>query len=62
MQVYAIGRPSDHGDEVNTHKLSHKKVSTERVNFSPRDILLSEIVNKFITSAILAAMISSANI
>ena len=60
LQVHAIG-PSDHSDWVSIHRLSNKKAYTERVDCSPTDILLSEIVNKFITSAILAAMISSAN-
>ena len=60
MQVHAIG-PSDHSDWGSRHILSNKKAYTERVDCSPADILLSEIVNKFITSAILAAMISSAN-
>ena len=46
-----MGGPSDQGDEVNTHKLSHEKVYTERVDFSPTDILLSEILNKFIAPA-----------
>ena len=60
LQVHAIG-PSDHSDWVSIHRLSNKKAYTERVDCSPTDILLSEIVNKFITLAILAAMISSAN-
>ena len=61
MLVHAI-RPSDHSDWVSIHRLSNRKVYTEGVDCSPTDILLSEIVNKFITSTVLAAMISSANI
>ena len=53
--VPAIG-PTDHSDWVGIHRLSNKKTYTERA-----DMLLSEIVNKFVISAILAAMISSAN-
>ena len=54
LQVHAIG-PSDHSDKFSN------KVYTERVDCSPTYILLYEIVNKCITSAMLAAMISSAN-
>ena len=43
------------------NRLSNKKAYTERVYRSPADILLSEIVNKFMTSAISVAMIYSAN-
>ena len=57
---WTIG-PSDHSDWVSIHRLSNKKAYTERVDCSPTDILLSEIVNKLIASAILAVMISSAN-
>ena len=60
LQVHTIG-PLDHSDLVSIHRLSKKKACTEKVDCFPTDILLSEIVNKFITSAILAAMISSAN-
>ena len=59
MQVHAIGL-SDHNNWVSIHRLSNKKAYTERVDYFPRDSMLSEIVNRFITSAILAAMISSA--
>ena len=52
---------SAQSDWVSIRRLSNKKAYIERVDCSPTDILLSEIVNKFITSAILAAMISSAN-
>ena len=54
--------PSDHSDWVSIHKLSNylSKPYTEIADCSPTYILLSEIVNKFITSVILAAVISSA--
>ena len=52
LQVHAT-RPSDHSDWVSINRLSNKKVYTERV--FPPNILLSEIVNEFITSAVLAA-------
>ena len=52
---------SDHSNCVSIHRLSNKKAYTERVDCSPVYILLSEIVNKFITLSILAAMISSTN-
>ena len=55
-----IGGPSDHSDWVSTQKLSNKKVYTERVDWSSTDILLSEIKSKYITSAMLIPMISSA--
>ena len=42
---------SDHSDLVSINRLSNKKSYTERV---PPDSLLSEIGNKFKTSAILA--------
>ena len=60
MQDHAIG-PSDHSDWVNINRLSNKKAYLERGYCFATDILLSEIVNKFITSAILADVISSAN-
>ena len=44
--------PSDHSDWVSINRLSSKKAYTERVH--PTGILLSEIVSKFIISAILA--------
>ena len=53
--IHGIG-PSDHGDWVRINRLLNKKDYTERV--PPTDILLSEIVNKFITLTTLAAMIS----
>ena len=43
------------------HRLSNKKAYTERVGCFPINMLLSEIVNKFLTSAILAARITSAD-
>ena len=52
-----IGGPSDHSDGVSTHKFSNKKVCTGVYCF-PTDILLSEIKSKFVTAAVLAAMIS----
>ena len=55
-----IGGPSDHSDGVSTHKFSNEKVCTEGVYCFPTAILLSEIKSKFVTSAVLAAMISSA--
>ena len=58
LQAHAIGH-SDHSDRVSIHRLPNKKAYTERVDCSPTDILLAEIVNQFISSAILAAMISS---
>ena len=60
VDVHAFG-PSDHSDWVSINRLSNKKAYTERVECSHTYIMLSEIVNKFITSAILAAIISSAN-
>ena len=45
---------SDHSDWVSINRLSDKKAYTERV--LPTYIFLSEIVNKFITSAISAAI------
>ena len=60
LQVYAIGGPSDHSDRLSTHKFSYKKVCTERADCFSLFILLPEIVNTFLTSAILAAMFSSA--
>ena len=57
--VPAIG-PTDHSDWVGRHRLSNKKTYTERADCSPTYMLLSEIVNKFVIPAILAAMISSA--
>ena len=39
---------SDHSDEVSTHKLSNKKVYTERNDCSPTYIL-GEIKSNFIT-------------
>ena len=61
VQVDAI-EPSDHNDWVSIHnRFSNKKAYTERVDCSPVYIFLSEIVNKFLTSAILAAMIYSTN-
>ena len=57
--VPAIG-PTDHSDWVGIHRLSNKKTYTERADCSPTYMLLSEIVNKFAISAILASMISSA--
>ena len=51
MQVHAIG-PSDHSDWVSMQRLSNKKAYTERADCFPTDILLSKIVNKFMTSAI----------
>ena len=53
--IHGIG-PSDHSDWVSINRLLNKKDYTDRVR--PTDILLSEIVNKFITSTTLAAMIS----
>ena len=49
---------SDHSDEVSTHKLSNKKVYTERNDCSPTYIL-GEIKSNFITWPVLAPMISS---
>ena len=46
--------PSDQSDWVSINRLSDKKAYTERV--LPTYIFLSEILNKFITSAILAAI------
>ena len=46
-----IGGPSDQSDRLSTQKLSIKKST---------DILRSEIKRKFVTSAMLAFMISSA--
>lgn len=59
LQVHAIGGPLDHSDGVSTHKLSNKKLCAERVGCFPTDVLLSEIMNKFLTSAISAVMFSS---
>ena len=47
--------PSGHSDWVSINRMSNKKTYTERVPH-PTYILLSEIVNKFITSAVLAAI------
>ena len=49
---------SDHSDAVSTHKLSNKKVYTERVDCSPTYILEQKKSN-FITWAMLAPMIYS---
>ena len=58
LQAHATGH-SDHSDRVSIHRLPNKKAYAEGVYCSPTVILLAEIVNQFITSAILAAMISS---
>lgn len=60
MYLIKVGGPSDDGDWVGTHKLPNKNVSTERINCFPTDILLSEIKSKFITLAMLGAMVPSA--
>ena len=52
LQFHATG-PSDHSDLVSINRLSNKKAYTERG--LPPNILLSEIKNEFITSAVLAA-------
>ena len=51
---------SNHSDWGSIHRLSNKKTCTERVDCFPANVLLSKIANKFITSTILAVMISSA--
>ena len=56
MQVHAI-EPSDHSDWVSIHNRLPNKKAYARARCSPTYILLSEIVNKIITSAIAAAMI-----
>ena len=58
MQVHAIGS-SNYSDWVSIHRLSNKKAYTARFDCFLTDILLSEIMNKFVTSAILAVIISS---
>ena len=60
LQVHAIG-PSDHSDWLSIHRLSNKKGYTEIVDRFPTDILLSKIMNKFVTSINLAVIISLAN-
>ena len=59
LKVHATGGPSDHSYVVSTHKLPNKKLCTERVDCFLIDVLLSEIVNKFLASIMLAAMFSS---
>ena len=61
LQVHVIGS-SDHSNWVSIQRLPSKKAYTQRVYSSPTVIFLSKIVNKFITSAILAVMISSVEI
>ena len=51
LQVQAIG-PSDYSDWVSIHRLSNSKAYTQRVDCSLTYILLSEIVIKFVTSAV----------
>ena len=50
---------SNHSDWGSIHRLSNKRTCTERVDCFPAGVLLSKIANKFITSTILAVMISS---
>ena len=55
LKVHANSGPSDYSDGVSIHKLSNKKVFIEKVDCFPIYILLFEIVNIFLISAILAA-------
>ena len=61
LQVHAI-EPSDDSDWVWVYIDSQiRRPTQKKFNVSHTDIFLSEIVKKFITSVIFAAMISSAN-